>query len=143
MAPVSCSRNGEFITNGDCVRAHTLTASVYSHPLVLEQPEIHLHPAAQLGLADALINAVHTRHIQIILETHSEHFLLRLQRRIAERMLTPQKAKLYFCEFRKSESQLTQLQVSDEGEILNYPQDFFADPLAEAIERRKATLKHK
>lgn len=111
--------------------------------LVLEQPEIHLHPAAQLGLADALINAVHTRQIQIMLETHSEHFLLRLQRRIAERMLTPQKAKLYFCEFSRDASQLTELQVNDEGEILNYPQDFFADPLEEAIERRKAALKHK
>lgn len=111
--------------------------------LILEQPEIHLHPAAQMGLADAIIDAVNTRQLQIILETHSEHFLLRLQRRIAEQTLSTQAAKLYFCEFSGSASQLTALLVNDEGEIRNYPQDFFADPLAEAIERRKAALRHK
>ncbi|MCS6923783.1 MAG: AAA family ATPase [Fimbriimonadales bacterium] len=111
--------------------------------LILEQPEIHLHPAAQMGLADVIIDAVKTRNLQVILETHSEHFLLRLQRRVAEQKLTPQEAKLYFCEFINDESQLTTLRMNEEGEILNYPPDFFADPLAEAIERRKAALKHK
>lgn len=111
--------------------------------LILEQPEIHLHPAAQMGLADVIIDAVKTRHLQVILETHSEHFLLRLQRRIAEQKFAPQEAKLYFCEFTGEESQITALQVNDEGEIINYPQDFFADPLTEAIERRKAALMSK
>lgn len=111
--------------------------------LILEQPEIHLHPAAQMGLADTIIDAVKRRELQVILETHSEHFLLRLQRRIAEEQLDPQEAKLYFCEFTGVESRLTALCVNEEGEILNYPQDFFADPLEEAMARRKAALKRK
>ncbi|MCS7301130.1 MAG: DUF3696 domain-containing protein [Fimbriimonadales bacterium] len=111
--------------------------------LILEQPEIHLHPAAQMGLADTIIDAVKTRNLQVILETHSEHFLLRMQRRIAERQLDPQKARLYFCEFVENESRLTTIRVNEQGEILNYPQGFFADPLAEAIARRQAALKHK
>lgn len=123
-----------------------ITLCYYAPPgsiLILEQPEIHLHPAAQMGLADVIIDAVKTRNLQVILETHSEHFLLRLQRRIAEQKFTPQEAKLYFCEFTGEESQMTALQVNDEGEILNYPPDFFADPLAEAIARRKAALMSK
>ena len=52
--------------------------------LILEQPEAHLHPKAQSELADVLIDVVKNRNIQIILESHSEHLLLRLMRRIAE-----------------------------------------------------------
>jgi predicted ATPase len=52
--------------------------------VVLEQPEIHLHPSVQSGLADVFIEVIKTRSIQIILESHSEHLLRRLQRRIAE-----------------------------------------------------------
>ena len=52
--------------------------------LILEQPEAHLHPKAQADLTDVLIDVVKNRNIQIILETHSEHLLRRLQRRIAE-----------------------------------------------------------
>ncbi|MBC6473671.1 MAG: AAA family ATPase [Hormoscilla sp. GM102CHS1] len=55
--------------------------------IILEQPEIHLHPAVQAGLADVLIDAINTRKVQIILESHSEHLLRRLQRRVAEQQL--------------------------------------------------------
>ena len=109
--------------------------------LILEQPEIHLHPAVQMALADAIIDAVKTRSIQVIIESHSEHFLLRLQRRIAEGVLSPKDARLYFCELQGGESRLTPLQVDRGGNILNYPPDFFGDPLQETLERRKAALK--
>jgi len=109
--------------------------------VILEQPEIHLHPAVQMALADAIIDAVKTRSIQVIIESHSEHFLLRLQRRIAEKELTPNDARLYFCELKRGESRLTPLQVDRGGNILNYPPDFFGDPLQETLERRKAALK--
>ena len=53
--------------------------------VLLEQPEIHLHPAVQSKLADLVIETALARGVQVIVETHSEHFLTRLQRRIAER----------------------------------------------------------
>ena len=58
--------------------------------VLMEQPEIHLHPQVQAELADAFIAAVQAkadlqpRNLQLIIESHSEHFLQRLQRRIAE-----------------------------------------------------------
>ena len=58
--------------------------------ILMEQPEIHLHPSAQSALADVMIDVINSRengadrNIQLIIETHSEHFLRRLQRRIAE-----------------------------------------------------------
>jgi predicted ATPase len=59
--------------------------------ILMEQPEIHLHPSAQSILADVMIDVINSRengadrNIQLIIETHSEHFLRRLQRRICRR----------------------------------------------------------
>jgi predicted ATPase len=51
--------------------------------ILLEQPELHLHPAMQLKLADFLLACTQTGR-QIIVETHSEHLVNRLRRRVAE-----------------------------------------------------------
>ena len=80
--------------------------------IILEQPEIHLHPAVQSGLADIIIETAQMRDIQVIVESHSEHLLTRLQRRIAEKDLPrgitirPDDVSIYFCQ-----------QVDDESEI--------------------------
>ena len=53
--------------------------------LAMEQPEIHLHPALQAELGDVFIEAaLGERDNTFILETHSEHLILRLMRRIRE-----------------------------------------------------------
>ena len=51
--------------------------------VLLEQPELHLHPALQMRLADFLLACVASGR-QIIVETHSEHLVNRLRRRVAE-----------------------------------------------------------
>lgn len=51
--------------------------------LVIEQPELHLHPAMQQTLADFLLACVRSGR-QVIVETHSDHLVTRLRRRIAE-----------------------------------------------------------
>jgi predicted ATPase len=52
--------------------------------LYIEQPEIHLHPAMQATLMDAILEASLENDKQIIIETHSETFLLRALRRMRE-----------------------------------------------------------
>ncbi len=51
--------------------------------VLLEQPELHLHPALQMRLADFLLACIESGR-QIIVETHSEHLVNRLRRRVAE-----------------------------------------------------------
>jgi len=111
--------------------------------IVLEQPEIHLHPAVQAGLADVFIDAVKTRNIQIVFESHSEHLLKRLQRRIAEQAITPDITSLYFCGTDNGESKLTPLDVTIFGEITNWPKDFFGDQFGEMAATTKAALEQK
>lgn len=107
--------------------------------LILEQPEIHLHPAVQSGLADIILETALTRNIQVILESHSEHLLTRLQRRIAEARfgnhlrVESADVALYFCNQTDGQSTLAQLEVDLFGNIANWPEEFFGDPLADRI----------
>ena len=108
--------------------------------VILEQPEIHLHPAVQSGLADVFINAIKTRNIQIIVESHSEHLLRRLQRRIAEEGFAQSDTALYFCAMENGCSMLRPLDVDLVGRISNWPQDFFGDEFGEIAATERAIL---
>ena len=109
--------------------------------VILEQPEIHLHPLAQAGLADVIIQAAIHRNVQVILESHSEHLLLRLQRRIAEEKVRADEVKLYFCDAPRGQSILTPLEVDLYGSILNWPERFMGDAFTETATAEIARLR--
>lgn len=111
--------------------------------ILLEQPEIHLHPSVQAGLADVFIDAIKTRNVQIVFESHSEHLLRRLQRRIAERRLAPENMALHFCEMSNGGSQLKKLDVTLYGEVTNWPKDFFGDEFGEMAAMTRAAMQAK
>ena len=115
--------------------------------LILEQPEIHLHPAVQSALADLLISAVtcgedgKDRNIQLLVESHSEHFLRRLQRRIAEEAISPDMVAIYFCESTGQGSILNALDLDIFGNITNWPRDFFGDEVEDLAKMTEAAMK--
>jgi hypothetical protein len=111
--------------------------------IILEQPETHLHPSVQAGLADVLIDAVQVREVQIIVESHSEHLLRRLQRRIAEEKLQDKDVALYFCEFRKNQSELVPLELDPLGNMRNWPRDFFGDEFGEIAAMTRAQMQRR
>ncbi|WP_022826293.1 DUF3696 domain-containing protein [Hymenobacter norwichensis] len=117
--------------------------------VILEQPEIHLHPAVQAGLADVFIDAIKRRRLQIVLESHSEHLLQRLQRRMAEFGVEDEKgfdsdqAALYFTDIEAGRSKLTPLALDDYGNISNWPVGFFGDPFADAAAMMDAQMRRK
>jgi predicted ATPase len=108
--------------------------------IILEQPEIHLHPSAQSALADVLIDAVKARNVQIIFESHSEHLIRRLQRRITEETIKKEDIALYFCSMEGGKSQLTELELSEYGDILNWPDGFFGDLTGDLIEMTESSI---
>lgn len=50
----------------------------------IEQPELHVHPAVQVGLGDLFIDGALNKGLSFLIETHSEHLVMRLQRRLRE-----------------------------------------------------------
>ena len=97
--------------------------------VLLEQPEIHLHPSVQSGLADLMLAVARHRRVQIIVESHSEHLLRRFQRRVAEEVEPSSDLKLYFVETSNGAAELNDLKLNQRGEIENWPKDFFGNEM--------------
>lgn len=112
----------------------------------MEQPEIHLHPQVQAVLADVFISAVQAcengkkRNAQLIIESHSEHFLNRLQRRVAEGIISPDDVAVYFCKRSVDKTELEPLKLNMFGEIENWPENFFGDEMADISARTLAAI---
>ena len=115
--------------------------------VIVEEPESHLHPLAETVLADLFLTTSQKRKVQFIIETHSEHLFTRLQRRIAEAESDPQDVALYFCKRMDGKATLEPLRINSEGDIENWPENFFGDEMGElaaktiaAMERRQKGL---
>lgn len=94
--------------------------------LVLEQPELHLHPKVQSNLTDFLISLVEQGK-KVIIETHSDHVITRLRRRIAEdnNNQLDDKVLLTFVEVGMKDVLFRNINIDDFGIIqLPYPEGF-------------------
>ncbi|MCY4465737.1 MAG: DUF3696 domain-containing protein [Chloroflexi bacterium] len=114
--------------------------------ILLEQPELHLHPNAQAALADLMLHVAETRGLQLIVETHSEHLLRRFQRRIAENQsgfVTPDNIKMYFCQPGEDGSTATEIDISRFGQISNWPEKFLGDISGDLHEMVLAALERR
>ena len=115
----------------------------------MEQPEIHLHPQVQAELADVFIDAIHARengtprNVQLVVESHSEHFLNRLQRRIAEEVVGPDEIAIYFAKGTADGTQLEPLRLNLYGDIENWPENFFGDDMADLTARTVAAARRR
>lgn len=117
--------------------------------VLIEQPEIHLHPAVQASLADLFIAAItaredgEPRNVQLVIESHSEHLLRRLQRRIAEGVITEHDVALYFCYPGPKGSTIDRLEVDTYGDITNWPPDFFGDELEDVAVQAEVGMRRR
>lgn len=93
--------------------------------LVLEQPEIHLHPKVQSLLFDFLFSLSYSGK-RVIIETHSDHLITRMRRRIAEDKegVSKRMVNLVFVEERQNEHVFRKLDVDDMGTLSYFPSDF-------------------
>lgn len=105
--------------------------------IVLEEPEIHLHPLAQSVLAELFVEVSKARSVQFIVETHSEHLFRRMQTLIAKEQIAPSDAAMYFVEREGKAARLRELDIDDYGRVINWPPEFFGDALGETREQAR------
>ena len=92
--------------------------------LILEQPEIHLHPKIQSMLFDFVYSLSLTGK-KFVIETHSDHFITRMRRRVAEDYSNmSEKINLMFVEERETEHLFHKLNLDDMGTFDYFPTDF-------------------
>lgn len=114
--------------------------------MIAEQPEIHLNPRLQGVLADLFVEMANADR-RVIVETHSEHLLLRLRTLIASGTIDPSLVALYFVEKAGTLSTVKEIPIEANGHIRasDWPHGFFEDglklSLALASEQAKASVK--
>jgi len=104
--------------------------------ILVEQPEIHLHPKLQTELGDLLIHATADtgNANQLIVETHSEHVLLRLQRRIREGLIPAEHVAVQYVESADGDegARVRRLRLDEQGFFIDpWPGGFFDESLDE------------
>lgn len=110
-----------------------ITAAVLSPKgsfIIVENPEAHLHPAAQAKIMNELMVVAKERDIQLIVETHSDHVLNTALRAVNEHRLNVDELEvLFFSNYTSSdempETMVRNLEVNERGHILNPPKQFF------------------
>lgn len=108
----------------------------------IEQPELHIHPAMQIALGDLFMEGALKKGTQFIVETHSEHLILRLLRRIreagerqsdaADPDPKPEDVAVIWVERTAEGVQMTRLPIDSTGEFTTrWPRGFFEERAGE------------
>ncbi|MBI2807144.1 MAG: DUF3696 domain-containing protein [Planctomycetes bacterium] len=109
----------------------------------LEQPEIHLHPRAQIAMAQLLANAAN-RGVKVVVETHSSLLLLGIQSLVAEHKLSPDTVALHwFHRNDDGETNITTAELDDAGRFGDWPEDFDDVTLQAQANYLNAAEKHR
>ena len=102
----------------------------------IEQPELHVHPRVQVGLGDMFISKLHGNpSSRLLIETHSEHMILRILRRIRETgedkpangvAVTGADVAVYYVFVRDGCTSMRRIEIDKKGEFVQpWPDDFF------------------
>ena len=120
---------------------HQLVTADQGATVLIEEPEIHLHPKAQAELAEVMAETAKAEDKQIIMTTHSEHLVERLLLLVAEGTLSPDDLAIYsFEKDEKGECFASEIEVLDNGQVEGGLTDFYANNL-ETLDRRVKALK--
>lgn len=110
--------------------------------IIFEQPELHLHPSAHGDLAELFVNSLTDKNKRYLIETHSQNFILRIRRLIAEEKFNNDDLALYFVDFdeENNKSNLVKIEVDELGRVDNWPDHIFRDSYDEASALRTAQI---
>lgn len=97
--------------------------------LIVEDPDVHMHPSIQAAMADFFIFLCLERKVNVLVETHSDHFITRLRRRIAEKEILASKVHLLFVVNEGGASEYQTISMSDTGRLEGYMPSGFMDSL--------------
>ena len=111
-----------------------------NNTILVEEPEIHLHPKAQATLGEMFAVAAKERNNTFVIETHSENLLLRLERLIRLGKLSKDDVSVIYVDKNENGSYCIPLILDDEGDITNIndvPDGFFEEGFNELFDVKK------
>jgi predicted ATPase len=110
----------------------------------MEQPEIHLHPALQAEIGDVFLRSALEHGNTFLLETHSEHLILRIMRRMRETWnktlpkdlppVVPADVSILYVEPGPNGAVVREMPLNERGELVKaWPGGFFEEGLREVL----------
>lgn len=99
----------------------------------IEQPEVHVHPKLQADIGDLLAAAIQNpRQNQFLIETHSEHLILRLQRLVRKKQIKPEEVSVIYVSRGPKGAKAERLRLDEDGDFIDeWPNGFFPERLRE------------
>ena len=91
---------------------------------LIENPEAHLHPRGQTKLAELAVRAS-LADVQVIVETHSDHFMDGVRIAVRDGLISPDKAAIHYFERPEGETVVTSPQIDEDGRLSTWPAGFF------------------
>lgn len=126
---------------------------IKSPVLIVEQPELHLHPAAHGALADLVVKTASEGEswepATCIVETHSEQFIMRIRRRIAEGEISANRVKIWSLNHKSVGDEgapveaLRVISLDENGNPDSWPAGVFEETLDDLTLMRKAIRERK
>lgn len=116
----------------------------FPNTIIIEEPETHLHPAAHGNLAERFVDSyLEDNNKRYLIETHSQNFVLRLRRLVAQGILNPEDLAIYYVDFKEDEyvSVIDEIKVDKLGKVNKWPEGIFSETLEETMALRDAQLK--
>lgn len=138
----SLARAGQGIQQVLPVVTHlrAMTLGVGPRFLVVEEPELNLHPAAHGDLADLVVDAsMAKRGGQLLVETHSENFVLRLRYHVATGRLNPADVNLLWFQHHDDCTTVREIHINTDGSVTDWPTGVFSEDLVEVRAIAKET----
>lgn len=109
---------------------------------IIEQPELHLHPAAHGALAELFAASAKAEGSCYILETHSENIILRIRKLVVEGLLSKDDVVIYWIDDdNRPGSKIKEITIDDDGDISDWPKGIFSEDYEEVLAIREAQKK--
>jgi predicted ATPase len=129
----------QFARNQQSKRQYRSVSQLSRQLFLIEQPEIHLHPAAQAALGSMFVGVTKSLEASLIIETHSDHILNRIRIEVLEGKLSRSDIRiLYFA----SDGEVHNIRLDEKARYSDAPNEFFETYAIEAEKIVRLRSKH-
>jgi len=101
--------------------------------ILVEQPEIHLHPKAQATMGDLLVDIAKSNERKLIIETHCDLLIQRVCKNILQKKIDHTDVIIYYFDPTDNGTEIKTIAINENGQFENFPDGFFEEGFDEAI----------
>lgn len=103
---------------------HLVANSSGNTTLLIQQPEVHLHPRAQAALGEFFSSSMKTNGVKYVIETHSDFLVDRIRQAVSKKIINEKDVSILFFERRKLENVITRIELDSYGEPVDPPENY-------------------